>query len=147
MRNLQRGQAIVEFAVVLPLFLFLVFAIFLIGMVMADYLALSSIARSSARDAAVISDKSYYNNNYEKIRNKYKDNKLPVDIYQWNPKQEKYFKIKYDGVNQNVTVVINAKFNPKGSALAETVYELANKTNSDFNLNITYTMYSEYTPE
>lgn len=147
MRNLQRGQAIVEFAVVLPLFLFLIFAIFLVGMVMADYLTLSSIARSSARNAAVIQDKSYYENNYKKIRDKYKDNKLPVDLFQWDPQKEENFKIKYDGINQNVTVMINAKINPKGSALAETVYGLANKTNSDFNLNITYTMYSEYTPE
>lgn len=147
MQRKEKGQAILEFAFVLPLFLFIVFAIFFVGMIMVDYLTLSNIARSSARDAAVISDKSYYESNYKKIRDKYKDDKLPVDVFQWDPKRENNFKIKYDGDNHNVTVIVNAELNTDGSALAKTVYGLANKTDSILKLNVTYTMYSEYTPK
>ncbi len=146
MQSREKGQAILEFAFVLPLFLFIVFALFFVGMVMADYMELNSIARSSARDAAVITDKTYYEKNYKKIRDKYKDNKLPVEIFKWDYQNENDFKIEYND-NHNVTVTLNARLNPAGSALAETVYGLANYTNSDFKLNITYTMYSEYKPD
>lgn len=146
MLNEQKGQSILEFAFVLPLFLLILFAIFFISMVMADYLTLSSIARSSAREAAIVSDKTYYESSYKKIRDKYKKDKLPVAIFQWNPEQESNFMIKYNEDSHNVTVVMNAALNPEGSALAKTVYGLANKTNSNFKLNVTYTMYSEYTP-
>lgn len=48
-----KGQSLVEFALVIPLFLFLVFAIIYCGMLFHDYSALSSIARSAAREAAI----------------------------------------------------------------------------------------------
>ena len=67
MQNKQKGHSIIEFALVLPLFLLLVFGLFYIGMFFADYLTLSSIARSSAREAAIISSDDYYKNNYKKI--------------------------------------------------------------------------------
>ena len=71
MQNKQKGQSIIEFALVLPLFLLLVFGLFYIGMFFADYLTLSSIARSSAREAAIIPSKDYYQDNYKKVRDKY----------------------------------------------------------------------------
>ena len=49
----QKGQALVEFALVLPLFLFLVFAIIYSGMFFHDYSTLSNIARSAARERAI----------------------------------------------------------------------------------------------
>ena len=49
-----KGQSLVEFALILPLFLFLVFAIIYCGMLFHDYSALSSIARSAAREAAIV---------------------------------------------------------------------------------------------
>lgn len=51
-----KGQSLVEFALILPLFLFLVFAIIYCGMLFHDYSSLSSIARSAAREAAIMTD-------------------------------------------------------------------------------------------
>jgi Flp pilus assembly protein TadG len=51
-----KGQSLVEFALILPLFLFLVFAIIYCGMLFHDYSALSSIARSAAREAAIMTE-------------------------------------------------------------------------------------------
>ena len=49
-----KGQSLVEFTLVLPFFLFLVFAIIYGGMLFHDYSSLSSIARSAAREAAIV---------------------------------------------------------------------------------------------
>ena len=49
----QKGQAIVEFALVLPLFLMLVFGIIYTGLLYSDYLTLSNLARESARVASI----------------------------------------------------------------------------------------------
>lgn len=51
-----KGQSLVEFALVVPFFLFLVFAIIYAGMLFHDYSALSSIARSAAREAAIMTE-------------------------------------------------------------------------------------------
>lgn len=55
MKN-NKGQSLVEFALILPLFLFLVFAIIYCGMLFHDYSSLSSIARSAAREAAIMTE-------------------------------------------------------------------------------------------
>lgn len=59
-----KGQSLVEFALILPLFLFLIFAIIYAGMLFHDYSALSSIARSAAREAAIVeqTDATTYGN-------------------------------------------------------------------------------------
>lgn len=49
----QKGQVIVEFAIVLPLFLFLIFGLIYSGMLFHDYSTLSNIARSAAREKAI----------------------------------------------------------------------------------------------
>ena len=51
-----KGQSVVEFALVLPLFLFIMFGVIYTGMMFHDYATLSNIARSSAREAAVSCD-------------------------------------------------------------------------------------------
>lgn len=145
LRRLQKGQSVIEFALVLPLFLFFLFGIIYFGMVMADYLSLSNIARSSAREAAITVDKNEVGKNYPTVKAKYKDYKLPIDIYDWDYNNN--FKIEYQKETHNVVVTIDATLNKKeGSMLANIVNGLANGTNSNLNLNITYTMYSEYTP-
>ena len=149
LRRLQKGQSVIEFALVLPLFLLLVMGIFYFGMVMADYLALSSIARSSAREASVIVEKDKVKKNYLNVKENYKDYKLPIDIYDWNPDIENNFNIRNVKINSkdestNVVVTINATLNKNGSMLANIVNKLADMTNKNTTLNITYTMYSEY---
>ena len=49
----QRGQAIVELAVVLPVFLLMVFGMLEFGNVMNEYLVITAAAREGARAAAV----------------------------------------------------------------------------------------------
>jgi len=146
MQNKQKGQSIIEFALVLPLFLLLVFGLFYIGMFFADYLTLSSIARSSAREAAIISSDDYYQNNYQKIREKYKDEKLPMDIFDWRATSTEHFNIKYDKNSQNVQVTMKADLNTQGSQLGNIVSRLAGGMKLA-KIDITYSMYSEYKPK
>ena len=54
-----KGQVIVEFALILPLFLLIMYGIIYSGMMFHDYSTLSNIARASAREAA-LSDPSKY---------------------------------------------------------------------------------------
>ena len=49
----QRGQVIVEFALILPLFLLMIFGLIYSGMLFYDYSTLSNVARSAAREAAI----------------------------------------------------------------------------------------------
>ena len=146
MQNKQKGQSIIEFALVLPLFLLLVFGLFYIGMFFADYLTLSSIARSSAREAAIISSDDYYKNNYQKIREKYKDEKLPMDIFDWQATSTEHFNINYDKDSHNVKVTMKADLNTRGSQLGNIVSRLAGGMKLA-KIDITYSMYSEYKPE
>ncbi len=53
-----KGQAVVEFAVVLPLFLLVLFGIIYSGMLFYDYSVLSNLARSGAREAAIVNNVS-----------------------------------------------------------------------------------------
>lgn len=142
----QRGQAIVEFAILLPLFLILLFGIFYASMIFADYMTLSSIARSSAREAAIISSESDYNNNYKKIREKYKNEKLPLDIFDWKATSTENFNIKFDKKSHNVEVTMKAKLYKSGSQLGNILNNLAGDTKLA-KIDITYSMYSEYTPK
>lgn len=140
----QKGQSIVEFALILPLFLLLVLGIIYFGSIFADYLTLNSIARSSAREAAVVtvSQESQRQAAYNKIRDSYKDQTLPLDIYTWNPASDADFSIKL--VDHNVVVTLHAALNDNGSMLANIVSGLAgDDTSQKLDLHITYTMYSE----
>ena len=55
MKYLQKGQSIIEFALVAPLFLMLVFGMMYGGMMMADYLALKNLAGNVARICSNVS--------------------------------------------------------------------------------------------
>lgn len=54
----QKGQAIVEFALVLPFFFLILFGVIFSGMLFADYMTLNNAARSSAREASIDPSKS-----------------------------------------------------------------------------------------
>ena len=66
-----KGQSVVEFALVLPLFLLIMFGIIYTGMMFHDYTTVSNIARSSAREAAVSAT-----HDYTEIAKYYRDNQL-----------------------------------------------------------------------
>jgi len=146
----QKGQAIVEFALILPLFLFIVFAIFYVCSVFADYLYLSTIVRNTAREASVISTEEYKQHKYESVYTHFKDAELPVKSYDWNPSDSKQFSIKYVKESQNVEVNVSAKLNSNGLEIFDVVNNLGkiiSNDNSDtmdkFDLKIKYEMRSE----
>lgn len=69
-----KGQVIVEFALILPFFLLVMYGIIYSGMMFHDYSTLGNIARASAREAAIsgVSPDSG-DNRYKSIESKYKD--------------------------------------------------------------------------
>ncbi len=75
----QKGQDIIEFALLLPLFMMLLYGMMYASFFYGDYMTISGIVRNAAREAAVVSE---YNedekditgspiNNYDKIRDTY----------------------------------------------------------------------------
>ena len=58
MKN-RKGQVIVEFALILPFLLLLIFGSIDSGMLFHDYSTLSNIARSSSREAAISTSSDY----------------------------------------------------------------------------------------
>lgn len=146
----QKSQAIVEFALILPLFLFIVFAIFYICSAFADYLYLSAIVRNSARAASVISTEEYKQQKYESVYTNFKDAELPIKSYDWNPTDSNQFSIKYVKESQNVEVNVLAKLNSNGLGILDVVNNLGkiisndnNDTMDKFDLKIKYEMRSE----
>ncbi|MBR3721794.1 MAG: pilus assembly protein [Selenomonadaceae bacterium] len=82
----QKGQALVEFAFVLPILLMIVFMILYGGMMFADYLTLSNTARSSARDAALLGSEKY-----AAIKTEYRANtKLIGNLYIWGTGEDSF---------------------------------------------------------
>lgn len=77
----QKGQDIVEFALLLPVFLLIICGIMYVGFFFGDYMTLSNIARSAAREATVIeevttkteSGQTTTTNNYDVIAKSYGD--------------------------------------------------------------------------
>ena len=65
----QKGQSLVEFALVVPFFLLLIFGLIYSGMLFHDYSSLSNTVRSAAREAALIEGHSQ--TDYNNIRNFY----------------------------------------------------------------------------
>lgn len=140
MRNFSKGQAVIEFALVLPLLLIVLIGIFYCSMILSSYLSLSSMARSSARAAAVAETNA---DNYSAVRSKYFNETMPVNAYTWDAKSKNDFNITYDKANNNVVVTMHAKLNANGSKIASVMGNLASIANTSFDLNVTYTMYSE----
>ena len=105
----QKGQAVVEFAVVLPLFLLILFGIIYSGMLFYDYSTLSNLARSSAREAAVTSV-TPTNNRYTEIEDHYKtvSDSLVTSLYTKDPNDP--IKVEQDsssGVKVTITMNLN----------------------------------------
>lgn len=140
----QKGQLLVEFAIILPLFLLFMFSIVYFSMVFLDYMTLNTVARNSAREASV-ANAAEYAGHYQVVRSHYLNQELPIDFYDW----KNDFKITYqepqkNGEHGNVVVTIDAKFKDDTSWLPEIIDGLTNnKDSSKLDLHITCTMYSE----
>ena len=124
MRN-QKGQAVVEFAVVLPLFLLVLFGIIYSGMLFYDYSSLSNLARSGAREAAISQN---ITTNIGNIENHYKgfivdgeagQNRLITSLY-IPADTDRPVVVSYDKDDESVGVTITMKLNT-ASALMQMV--------------------------
>lgn len=76
----QKGQDIVEFALLLPLFMLLLYGMMYASFFFSDYMTISGIVRSAAREAAVVSQfdqngrpdgDGIYPSNYDAIAKRY----------------------------------------------------------------------------
>lgn len=77
--NNERGQDVIEFALVMPFLLMFLFGIAYIGFLFSDYLTLNNLARSSAREASITAQQSYGDGK----------NKAPIQAA-YNQVQKKY---------------------------------------------------------
>ena len=128
----EKGQAIVEFALVLPFFLMLCFGIIFTGLLFSDYLTLSNLARESARTASIEG-----NDHYDAIKQAGTSQRFLTRLYSLHD-----ITIE-DGENSSVTVTLDVRRNSfPGSGFVS--YMLPE------NYTIVYSMYKEYqtpTPE
>lgn len=134
----QRGQAVVEFALVLPLFLVFLFGVILSGMLFADYMTLSNVARGSAREASLQGESSY-----DTIRNNYRaSTHLLTSMYTWPAGQAgmEFNKDKYESLNNSITVTIRMNLNPSfpGVSFMKSISNFPPDT-----YTIDYTMHNE----
>jgi len=128
----QKGQSIIEFAIVLPLFVSMFLGIVYMGMFFADYLTLSYITRDSARLAAVGTTE-------QNIRSKYKDTKLITGLYSWSSNDTNAFVIGESTVEGDdcMTVTSAASCTTSGFRIFDTNISLPNP------IMITYSMHKE----
>ena len=128
----QKGQVIVEFALVLPFFLLVVFGIIYFGFCFKDYIALSNVARSSAREAAVGVD-------YEKIKNYYRSNtNLTTGVYTWSGEGDSFVIEKGNDTHDSVKVTIKTTLNTEFPA-----YGLMKTISFPSEYKIEYSMHDE----
>ena len=85
----QKGQSLVEFAFIFPLLLFFIFGIIYSGMLFYDYSTLSTLARSSTREA-VLSQETPINGRYTELEQKYKTSARNITTSLYTPAEDFY---------------------------------------------------------
>ena len=76
----QKGQALVEFALIIPFFLLLIFGLIYSGLLFHDYNTLSNTARSAAREAALL-PVTASDNDYKSIKDHYWGKTTVTSLY------------------------------------------------------------------
>ena len=125
----QRGQAIVEFALVLPFFLMLFFGIVYSGLLYSDYLTLTNLARESARSASIQGAE-----HYKDIREAGAGQTLLTNLFVWTG-DESSFTIKDEDSSVKVTLTATRNDNFPGLGLVKYVVPES--------YTIVYSMYKE----
>ena len=152
LRRRQRGQSMVEFAIVIPFFLVFIMGIAYFGAAISDYIALNNMARSCAREASIQGP-----SHYDELEDKYLKQDLTAGLYEWGPQArsreladinvEKVLP-KATGDHGNVVVTLKSKIDPNKENAATIFKRLlirwAGASPEVLTLNVTYTMYSEY---
>lgn len=138
MLNWKKAQAMVEFAVIIPLFIMLIMGIMYSGMIFADYMSFNNIARSSAHEASL-------SEHYDDIYAKHTAVDLPAGLYDWDNNNRKDFNIEtlYDSQHKinGVKVTIHASVKKDNSVLV--MFSNFLGKNSLFDVDISYQMYKQ----
>jgi len=139
----QKAQGIVEFALVLPLFLLLVMGIIYFGMAFSDYLTMSNSVRSIAHDASLRQTDTDYRN---VVINNTRNISFANDVFIWQPdtkagQNNKYLSVEFENSSRNVVVTAHADFNKK-SAIGNAFNNLMGKKIGN-GIDIRYSMYSD----
>lgn len=127
----QKGQAVVEFALVLPFFLMLCFGIIFAGLLYSDYLTLSNLARESARAASIEGPSSYLT-----IKETGRSKKFLTGLYIWDG--DNSFTIVGPAESSTVTVTLTLKRNDEDFPVPAFVKGMLPQ-----NYKIEYSMYKE----
>lgn len=104
LRN-KRGQAMVEFAIIVPLFFFMLYAFSYLGMFFHDYLTLNEMTRDITRQASV-------GISLDKIKESYSNKTFLTSVYTVTFDPERDVKDSEDSSGEkNVTVTLTAARN------------------------------------
>ena len=153
LRRGQRGQSMLEFGIVVPFFFVFIMGIAYFGAAISDYIALNNMARSCAREASLGGPKTYKN-----LQNEYLKKDLTANLYEWGPQAYSKgladIKVKEDtseattGNHGNVVVKLHSEIDMSRENAATIFKRLlirwAGASPEVLDLNVTYTMYSEY---
>ena len=107
----QKGQGLVEFGIILPLFVLLLMGVVYVSILCYDVITISTMARDSARRLSVVSSADMISTKKSIIENPVSE--VTNIFYSWNPDKDalvdEYFAITPDEVNKSVKVVMTAK--------------------------------------
>ena len=130
----QEGQAIVEFALVLPLFFLFFWGLVYVGLMYSDYLTLSNLARESARSASIQGKDAY-----DEIRKAGGKQTILTNLYQMKGENSIAIAGGSDS-STTVTVTVSADLNPDFPGVS--VMDFLGMPLPD-PFKITYSMYKE----
>lgn len=151
LRRSQRGQSMLEFGIVIPFFLVFIMGIAYFGAAISDYIALNNMARSCAREASLGGPSTY-----RQLENKYSAQDLTAGLYEWGPNEPgkpkrvdvKEIPPEKTGDHGNVVVKLHSEIDMSQENAATIFKRLlirwAGASPEVLDLNVTYTMYSEY---
>lgn len=105
----RRGQAIVEFAIILPVFMLMLFGLANLSMFLHDILTINEMARDIARNESV-------GITFDEIRENYRNAVFLTNLYQFNPDNGVQVTTAPENAQnpvagQNVTVTVTATLN------------------------------------
>ena len=139
----QKAQGIVEFALVLPLFLLLVMGIIYFGLAFSDYLTMNNTVRSIAHEASLRQTDDAYRT---VVVNNTRNMTLVNDVFIWQPDSSNgnnndSLSVTFDSGTGNVVVQAHARFN-RNSAIGNAFHNLMGQNMAD-GIDIRYSMYSD----
>ncbi|WP_303225603.1 TadE/TadG family type IV pilus assembly protein [uncultured Acidaminococcus sp.] len=136
----QKGQDIVEFAILVPLFFLILIAMCAFGMFFSDYITFNNVARSVAREAVVREPGDNWDN--VKIRN-FNEYKTAGNLYKLtNENNITIEQTTVDG-SPSVTVTVQAPMKTQGAFFSNLGWAGLLQGSDLKTMRATYTMYDE----